>query len=158
MKPPADAKKPLNGPNNFRYCSSTATRPWNPVAAEAALQNTVLLGSEHVLISFALGEQLFVSGSGVGVGGFEVLLFAIFDKAKFLALAFFDAVQTPLGAAPGSADRFALDEYENGIGVGRGQDSQSDPTAALDGHVELDLLNFSIGEDFLFGDRNTVHD
>tara|TARA_B100000809_G_scaffold18552_1_gene16368 strand:+ start:1711 stop:1911 length:201 start_codon:yes stop_codon:yes gene_type:complete len=66
-------------------------------------------------VTFA--DDAAVGFLGVIVGGVEVGDFVFAHEAAFLRAAFFHPRKAPLGAAPGCADRLAIDEHENRIGV-----------------------------------------
>src|SRR5688572_23796846 len=62
-------------------------------------------------------DEAAVGGAGVVVGGASVGEFVFFDVAFFLGPALVDAFEAPFGAAF-VTDRFAIDEDEDGVGVG----------------------------------------
>src|SRR5258706_15200906 len=70
-----------------------------------------------VSIHHAFGQQLLVGGAGVIVGFLEVGLFIGFDEVAFLGGAFVQAFNVPFGAPTRGANRFAINENEDWIGM-----------------------------------------
>lgn len=93
---------------------------------------------------------MFVGGLGVGE-------FVFADEASFLGPALVDALEAPFGAAA-VADRFAIDEDEDGVGVGAGEYAEGDPTAFVDVHGEFGFVHGAVGGNGLFGDGIAVDD
>ena len=67
------------------------------------------------------------------------------------------AFQTPLDALA-FANRFVIDDHEHGVAVRRREDAKCDPTAVIDGHVEIERLQLAVGQDFLPRDGLAVDD
>src|SRR5262249_39174085 len=64
----------------------------------------------------------------------------------------------PLGTAARGTDGFVIDGDEYRVGVGIGIEAEGDPTAALDGNFERNLLQRAIREDVFLGDGIGVDD
>ncbi len=69
------------------------------------------------LIHLALGEAGLVAGAGVFVILFGVFEFGFGDQLFLLGPALVDALEAPFDTALGSANGFAVDLNEDGIGV-----------------------------------------
>ena len=88
------------------------------------------------LVRDALRDDQPVDFLGVIVGFVEVLDFVVTHKTAFLIPAFFHPGKTPLGAALGSPDRFAIPQ-KPGSCVRRENSGQS--TAVLNRHLKRDV-------------------
>src|SRR5262249_47937097 len=97
-------------------------KSWNslPVAASASewvpAFHSLALATTH-LVGGAFLQPLTVNFARVLVGLFRVVHFGRRDHALFLRPALIDALEAPLHAAARGADRLAVDDNENRIGV-----------------------------------------
>ena len=98
-----------------------------------------------VLINLAFREKPAIGLSGMFIGLRSLVALLRRNFRRFLAPALVHRFQTPFGASPGGSDRLVADEDEDGVGVRRGQDSQGDPTAALQGHVPGQGVGGAVG-------------
>ena len=90
---------------------------------------------------------MFVRGFGVGD-------FVLADETFFLRPALIYPLEAPLRAAF-VADRFAIDNDEDGIGVGGGQNAEGDPAAFVDVDGEFEFVRFAIRIDDFFSRRKS---
>ena len=91
------------------------------------------------LVRDALRDDLPVDFLGVIVGFVEVLDFVVTHETAFLIPAFFHPGKTPLGAALGSPDRFAIHDHKNGVRVRGGEDAEGDPATVLNRHFKRNV-------------------
>src|SRR5688572_28127681 len=80
------------------------------------------------------------------------------DERLLLRPALVHALQAPLDAAAGGANRLVADENENRVRVRRGEYAQRHPAAALDRNLETHLLKRTVRANLLPRDRVAVHD
>src|SRR5207237_1427211 len=78
------------------------------------------------------------------------------DPRYLLGPALVHRRQAPLGASPGRADRTTPNRHEDRIRVRAPQDAQGDPAAALDTHLESNVVQVSVRLDHLRRDRASV--
>ena len=87
-----------------------------------------------------------------GERGVEIGEFVLVHETLLLRATLFHAGEAPFGAGEGGADGFAGDLDEDGIGVGRGEDAQGDPTALLQRNLKLQIAQDPVGLDLPAGD------
>ena len=88
----------------------------------------------------------------------RLLQFRFLDKPLFLRPALIDTFEAPLGALVGCANRHAIHQHKNRIGMRRRLNAQGDPTALSDVGFELNRANFAIRVDRRFRDGKSVYD
>ena len=112
---------------------------------------------DHGLSRGRFFDQAAVRDASVFVGRAGVVEFVLFDVAFFLRPALVDTFEAPFGAAF-VADRFAIDENEDRVGVRGGKNAQRDPTALVDLDCEVQFLLGAVGAERLLSDWIAVDD
>src|SRR5258708_4095664 len=105
----------------------------------------------------AFRDELPVSGPGVLVSGSRLRHLVRFDETLLLFPAAVYAVEAPLRAASRGPDRLAIDEDKDRVGMRRGKDSQSHPTAFVELRVERNIANVAVCFYFVPGNRVAVN-
>ncbi len=86
-------------------------------------------------------------------------MLVVLSNIAFLLLpALVNRFEAPFGRALARANRLAVYQHKDGVGVARGENSQTHPAAGPDRHVESNVLFGAVGNHFFSIDSLAVDD
>ena len=109
-------------------------------------------------IAWRFSGDLAVKVDGLPKGGARLFPFGRSDILTTRSPELLDAADAPKGALARGANRSASHKHVDGIRVQLWKVPERDPTASLDFHGELQLMDLAIGLNFSRRHRMSIHD